>query len=227
MTDIFQKNSGKEIKVSLTTANKYMTKLKSHQSSEKEPTDPYAAAYGRRGRKNNASTVSATTDVSVIFNKYVAAEPFVLEELIPSIEKELAEHFTSIRDTFLKNRRIGWDISMIKNSIFATNGASGIDHILSKIDHLNSLKTDYQQLLKSLSGRTYALAYFNAHAKAVASGTTPSETTMDAWNKTELEQQIKTVNRQINELETQRDRLNASTDVTIHLSDESLEILGI
>lgn len=225
MSDIFQKISGREIKVSLTTANKYMTKLKAHQSNEKIPDDPYGSSY-RRGKKGVTFTASATTDVSNIFNKYVASETFILQDVLSPMEQELNAHFESTRDAFIKNRRIGWDISMIKNAIFSTNGVSGIDYILSKIDHLNSLKTEYQQLVKTLSGKTHVLASFAAFIKTHESGTS-SDTMMDAWDKDELQKQVKDINKQINDLETMRDKLNATTDVVIRLSDESLEILGI
>jgi prefoldin subunit 5 len=124
--------------------------------------------------------------------------------------------------------KIGWDIAMIRNAIFAANGIAGIDFILSNIDHLNILKSDAQQILKKLTGKTDPLIEFALYKKAIASkDETPTFAAIDIWNKDEIDDLIKKINRQIAQLETQRDKLNTETIVTLHLSDESIEVLGI
>ncbi|VBB18978.1 hypothetical protein YASMINEVIRUS_1510 [Yasminevirus sp. GU-2018] len=225
-TQVDTRTDTKNITVSLTTANKYMTRLKTHQSSENKVEDPYG--YSRR-REKATPTTPANVNIARILTKYgqMKQENSDLDSRDFSMMKsEIQTTVESVKASVEVRRRVSWDITQIKNVIFRTNGLVGIDTILSKLDHLNSIKKEISESLKKLTESCKTDVDLNSMLLAQIKTDDP-ERSVDVWDKTSLQESIKAINRRINQLESERDKLNATTLVTIELSPASIDILGI
>lgn len=225
LDDLFVTKDGREITISLSTANKYMTKLKSHQSAEREEVTP---SYGRR--KPVGTNVPAKTSVTKILMRNIHSENdnFQSAHILGTIDEEIKTESQKIVSAYTKTKRVFWDITTLKNKIFYTNGYKGIDTILSKLDLLQSLKSDFASLNKNLEGshdlNLLVKMYNKSNSEANSSA---RDITVDAFNKQNVQATLKAINQLVTILETERDKLNSTTDVTVFLSNDSLEILGL
>jgi exonuclease VII small subunit len=225
LEQILENKDGKTVTVSLTAANKFMTKLKTHQSSEKETEDTWGSSRRSKSRASNA--VQAKTSVKKILMKNCEKNDTGIHlnhTERTEINDSIADQTKSVVNAYTQNKRIFWDITTIKNKIFYTNGLKGIDTILSKIELLNSMKSELSTINKSLEGKHDLDILLKLYNRSVDDHV---DITVDSFDKDDVNKTIKKINQMINELETERDKLNATTDITVFLSTESLEILGL
>lgn len=225
LEQILENKDGKNVTISLTAANKFMTKLKTHQSSEREPEDTWGSS--RRSRSKTTNSVQAKTSVKKILMKHCEKSDtgiVVNDQTRQQINETIANDTKNAVNAYTQNKKIFWDITMIKNKIFFTNGVKGIDTILSKIELLNLMKSELSTINKSLEGAHDLDILLKLYNRSIDDH---SDINVDAFEKKNVGETVKKINQLINELETERDKLNATTDITVFLSNESLEILGL
>lgn len=210
----FTKNR-REFKVNLTAANKYMTKLKSHQSSNVSTVDQW-------GRKTKVANGPVTRlNITQLMVKYMQSPEN--SQLTSDIESSRKYQ----QDQAETSRSVSLDISMLKNAIFRANGLGEIDSVLTEIDYLTNLKTEYNQIIKGCGEDIDVNQSMQMMKKSYETSNTYQQVEVNIWNRTELMNEIKKINKRINELEMKRDKLNATTEVTVFLSEKSVEVLGI
>jgi metal-responsive CopG/Arc/MetJ family transcriptional regulator len=142
------------------------------------------------------------------------------------------------------------DYTELKNEIYKKNTVIGVADVLSQVEQLTELKRFYERLLGSFKGTTVEIlkqehiermVEYNQKEKTERlAQLSRSNGYMDSSlgipslgmayspvEKTVLEEKIKGVNRALEDLETRRDYLNASNQITVELSTVSCDILGL
>lgn len=142
------------------------------------------------------------------------------------------------------------DYTQLKNEIYKKNTIIGVADVLSQVEQLTELKRFYEHLLGSFKGTTVEvlkkehierMMEYNKKEKderaqrlSLSSGYLDSSISVPSLSmtyspveKSALEEKIKDVNRALEELETRRDYLNASNQITLELSVVSCDILGL
>lgn len=220
---LFENKDGKTITISLTTANKFLTKLKTHQSSEKETNE---VSWGSN-RKNKSNNIAPKISINKILMKYDNKDDHnIYYDDKNKITDDINYATKSVVDSYVKDKRIFWDITTIKNTIFFTNGQKGIDTILSKIELLNLMKSELSNIRKSLDGSQDFDLLIKMYKRSKDNNNNEN-INVDTFDKNNVQDTIKKINSMINELENKRDKLNATTEIEVFLSNDSLEILGI
>lgn len=210
-----------EIEVNLSTAQKYLTKLKSHQKSVSGMTESWNS-----GRRRQVSTVNyATMDVSNIA-KMTDLEKFCADVNLAA---------DKIKEDRKSLRNISYDIINIKNAVHRQNSKLGLDDILSSIDFLNAELSNWKTI-ESHSKNYVNLAEahqlktsFDTAKTESNNGKTPVYPTMcvSIYDAATIKNKIKFVTERIHSLEEARDKINVNTSIKVKVSKQSLETLGI
>lgn len=210
-----------EIEINLSTAQKYLTKLKSHQKSVSGMSDSYGS-----GRRSQASSVNyATLDVSNIA-KITDMEKFCVDVNVQA--DKVKEERNSLRN-------ISYDIINIKNLVHKQNSKIGLDEILSSIDFLNAELTNWKTIesasknFLNISGASQLKTAFDTAKAESNNGKTPIYPTMyvSIYDSITIKNKIKLVTERIHFLEESRDKLNVNNLIKVKLSTQSIETLGI
>jgi hypothetical protein len=151
--------------------------------------------------------------------------------------------------SYVSEHVIANDYTELKNEIYKKNTVIGVADVLSQVEQLTKLKRFYERLLRSFKDTTVEvlkqehidrmveynqkekaerLVRLTSHNYLDSSISVPSlNMTYSPVEKVVLEEKIKGVNRALEDLETRRDYLNASNQITVELSVVSCDILGL
>jgi hypothetical protein len=161
----------------------------------------------------------------------------------------LAGFMEETKRSYVSEHVVTNDYTELKNEIYKKNTVIGVADVLSQVEQLTKLKRFYERLLGSFKGTTVEvlkeehihrmmeynqkekaerLARMTSHNYLDSSINVPSlNMTYSPVEKAVLEEKIKAVNRALEDLETRRDYLNASNQITVELSVVSCDILGL
>lgn len=175
-----------------------------------------------------------------------------LEENMATFTNAMEE----IKKRYVSSQVVQNDYNFLKNEIYKKNSIIGIADVLTHVEQLTELKRFYERLYgyfkssvvevlkeehirrmiefnsKEKEERAAALSLITGRSSYVdssySSSSVPSlSMTYSPVEKSALEEKIKDVNRALEELETRRDYLNASNQITLELSVVSCDILGL
>jgi cell division septum initiation protein DivIVA len=189
-----------ELKFNLNRGQKYLTKLKK-----------YISEFPLK------NAVYTTTNEKLV-NSGVEKMRILLNEMKTEYDNYLNEKFTLQKD-----------LNVLKQSIFTANVNSSLSEILTEIEYCNFqintlVKTSKEIHNIQLNDDTdISNTIERIRSSYVSNSGYFSEPLVLS---TDLEQKIKNLRKQVNELENKRDKLNANTEVCIEVSQKCLEILG-
>ena len=193
---------------SLTKAQKLLTKLKKYvdQIRNKEPQYFYSIS---------------SSDIA----KYES-----VDNILEKINKDRGE----LKCTFETNLTVTHDFFKLKTLVQTQNAISGINVILSDIEYYQQLQKKYETYLSSYTQDVRLVTrgdieYILQECQSENKNNSWSNTTVNttSFDKTELEIQLKSINHKLDKLETERDKLNATVNITIELSNQVSSYLGL
>lgn len=148
------------------------------------------------------------------------------ENGIDSIKKQKMEQLQN----FYRYYKLETDMLALKNLIYKKNGEAKMDAILSRIDLLNALKQQYQQIVfnEAFNKKNVNDLELDDITKIASSLPTDyASLNIEFYSKDEITKLTKAISKEVNKLETERDYLNATTELTIELFQENVELLGL
>ena len=191
------------IKLNLNKAHKVLTKMKKEL--------PTLAEF------KNLSTVNINRSTAFNLNN---------ENGLETIRKQKVEQLNN----FYRYYKLETDMLALKNLIYKKNGEVKMDAILSRIDLLNALKQQYQQLSFSEAFNTKNLNELQSDDITKVASSLPTDyasLNVEFYSKDEITKLTNAISKEVNKLETERDFLNATTELTIELFPENVELLGL
>ena len=105
-----------------------------------------------------------------------------------------------------------------------------MDLILSRIDLLNALKLQYQLISYEGCHNSKSISEIQLEdISRIASSVSTDYLTLNIvfYPKEEISKIINSISKEVNKLETERDYLNATTELSIELYKENVELLGL
>ena len=200
-------NSVYETEFNLSTAQKYLTKLKSHQKTS---------------LAGSQQPLADTADTARVQNSEL-----YMRNVTNSVNK--------IRAARVENRNISYDIVNIKNAVHKLNSKVGIDELLSSIDFLNAELSSWKAIERATQNYTYcddAPILKTAFDKAVNdsnSGKTPQYPNMyvTAYSPTLIADKTKLITEALNKMEEKRDTINVNNKIKVKISENSKKVLGL
>jgi hypothetical protein len=215
------------VRMTLTTAQKYMNKLKCAQgSSSNKPKGRRGAAayaaYGFEAELYGTTATGSTIDFTSASTLKPTSDSFV---------SHIQERIATAREARDKRFVVSYDIIVLKDALFAKNAERGISQILSQIDFINAQLADLKSLLSSsaLAVQTSDIDMITLLYKMnnMGSITVAKPVTVAVYSQVELKKLIKNLTKTLTELEEKRDKLNATSHITIPLSSFSRAELGL
>lgn len=217
------------INENLIRAQKHMTKLK--DSIDKFVVQPH-------GKKMKVKYVP---DACLNLNTICLVAPDV-----GAFQNEVVRKTKDAQNEFYKYIKIVEDIENIKLAIHTKNTEVGINKILSKITHLSVIKNYYKSMLESIAQNNkpkdnnyrpdisttygpYSVGEVGSLYDKIktADGQKIVNYTVKIFEADELDSKLRNINKQIELLENDRDKLNATTNVEYQVSAESYSLLGL
>ena len=218
----FTNDQYRTMEMNLVTASKYLTKLKQESNNKEE--DEYS--YGRRKGKSqtNFQTNLNMEDILVSNLKSIDnVDDITLQDIhteyIKICEKNISNHH--------RRYQLSRDITKLKDAIHRANAINNIDGILSELEYLQSVKSDFSKIFKKSSDTFITNANDIAKCVNIYKNNQAHEINIDIWNKEKIREQIKGLNRKIAQLESKRDELNIKTKISIQLSEIACDTIGI
>lgn len=213
-------NYENEVEFNLSTAQKYLTKLKSHQKS----------LNSTSSRSRNHSY-----DLWEVTQSHVDTSEIAKIHNLENFKINTNAAVEKIQNSRTDVRSISYDIINIKNEVHKKNSSVGIDIVLSSIDFLNAELSDWKSMEKTCDKFT---PYTDAHLLKIAfdlakdesnNGKTPMIPSMcvSIYPPNVIATKIKIITEAINKLEEQRDTLNVNTKIKIKISDKAKKVLGL
>jgi hypothetical protein len=199
----------KSYKFNLVKAQKLLSKLKSYMDKNKN-TVINESNYFYNISKNTISLHNENKDI------------------IEKINKKNSE----LREKFVDFNRLMVEFYKFKNVIHKKNSEIGLDDILTDIDYLTGLKKIYENYvnhddnLEEITEKHIEIIRKDSENEIqYRSDYKTFETS--CFNLDEIKDKIKKINKELEELETQRDSKNAVVIVEIKFCDFTCDILGI
>ena len=128
------------------------------------------------------------------------------------------------------------DLKNLKESVYSTNSSIGLSKILTKIDILTEEKNLYIQIRDNLKSNKLTYNMDQAYNLFIDFITDKNkefdvekynEINLRIFNVDDLEDKISDYTYQIEKLENERDKLNASTTISFEFSQDALKVLGL
>lgn len=217
----------KDVRMTLSKAQKYLSKLKAHQGSASSASSAYDYGYAVSSRRSKRPGAGLATITSVLdLTAATRAKPTF--EDFKDYRKKLQDDALA---KYTERCVVSVDISNLKDELFAQNSKCGVSKILTEIDFLNAQLTRLKQFLTSATSATCKtdaeLEYlYNKNSKSL-SETYNSSTTWSVFAEDELKAQIKLLSKKVTDLEFERDKRNALNHITVKLSSFSREVIGL
>lgn len=216
------------VRMTLKTAQNYMTKLKGAQGSgtRVKTKSRRAGLYGSYGL-DSYSGGGSTSSASLDFLSQSTLEP-TFETFSAHIQKSVAAAHEERDKRFV----VSYDIIVLKDALFAKNAERGVSHLLSKIDFVNAQLADLKSLMQSSTAAiqlsdTEMLKLLYTKNNTVGVATVQKPITVAVYPKDLLKKEISKLTRMLKELEDNRDKLNATSHITVLLSAYSRSELGL
>lgn len=133
-----------------------------------------------------------------------------------------------LENNFIKYNLLSHNITLLRNKLYYMNGQIGLDNILSNIDLLTALKSQYVTMLKAQ--RTAAsilhideltdkfMTELKLNNIAISYNNNLSNTIL-FYNDKDLQEKVNLLSKEITALESKRDHLNATERITVPLYD--------
>ncbi len=217
------------MEVNLNTAHKYLSKLKAHQNSQKKTKEQ----SNRYSRYNS----SEQTDK---FNGVLSCENVLLYGgSNQEIKSKILDRIQEYKNTHKETRAVSLDIIKIQQAIHKANVQTGVDEHLGLVGWYNAEIAELKECLKEMDGSSKSqvddlenfiekfIKYSEKEKEIGTSMNVTIETSIHAFDKEELNQSIKQLQKSIAELEDKIMAINATTKVRLELGPKSLEVLGL
>lgn len=191
------------VKLNLNKAQKMLTKMKKE--------------LPHLGESKNLGSLSLSRSSAVNLNH---------ENGVQAVKNIMNEHLQN----FYKYYKLETDMLALKNLIYKKNGEVKMDTILSRIDLLNALKAQYQQISYSDSYNAKSISELKQQDITRVAESLPTDylsLNVIFYPQDEITKIINSISKEVNKLETERDYLNATTELTIELYKENVELLGL
>lgn len=191
---------------SLTKAQKLLVKLKKYVDQLKNKEPEYFYSVGES-----------------VIAKY---------ESVDNILAKLSTDRENLRDTFKNNLTVTRDFFKLKTLVQTENALVGINVILSDIEYLQQLQKKYESYKHEFGGNVRVvnradIEYILQECQKEERSYSHTTINTSVFDKAEIESELKTISRQLDKLESKRDQLNATTNITIELSNTVSEYLGL
>jgi hypothetical protein len=204
ISDIYDLSDSKEYTINLNRAQKYITKLKTHQNAGVKLVECSIDLFSLARSKNESNYLDT---ISRLSNEYINSR---------------------------KERRIiSYDIIRLKEALHKQNVLLELDNLLSLHSFLNAelVETKYM-LTRTVNiplNKNNLEELKDAHKNINVPDQNNTLSSMDVaiYNKSELENTIIIVAKKIEQIETKRDKLNNNTNLTVSLTKLSSDILGL
>jgi hypothetical protein len=208
-----------DVKLKLTKAQKLLTKLKVYVDKNKA-VDFSANLYFYNINRGNIDMKKESNE----------------------IYEDIKNKNDSLNKKFVDLNILMNDFVLLKNKIHKTNSIIGLDDVLSEIEFLSQLKKNYELYLESFEAVCYKqidvadIEYLKEKdaekEKSTSSYPYGSSVTAVTYNttifdKAQINESIKKINKRMDLLETKRDYLNATSEIELSLSQTSLDVLGL
>ncbi len=219
-------NCEHEVEFNLSTAQKYLAKLKSHQKSTTNTTpQPYGYRSSRRHQPMDLSSQYSVVDTFNVAQVNNADD----------YKSKVGALVSKTMDARNETRSISYDIINIKNAVHKVNSSNGIDEILSTIDFLNAELSGWRSIQKTSNNITFSgdsLILKAAFDKAISdsnNGKSPEIPCMNVsvYSEDHVTTKIKLLTEALNKLEEKRDTLNVNTKIKVKISSHSKNVLGL
>lgn len=197
----------------LVRAHKYLEKLKSTLKSPKTSRYTLPVAYQPK----------------VLVNFYNLALVSKLISIYGNFQKESEELKSAIEDRI----NVMKDLKNLKELVYSTNASSGLSKILTTMDILNEERNTYNLVRESINNGNMIYDsdklndLFNNFNTEKAEGDKFNQISIRIYEPKEVKSKIMELTNQIEKLENERDKLNATTTITFPFSQSSLRILGL
>lgn len=206
-------------KFNLSKAQKYLDKLKTNISN------PVPVRRGRRAYDYTNSENKYYIGVNEI-NNLVGSE----QELTNNYN-QMVKDSVDVVETKLAIMK---DYKKFKNWVYTLNAKSGLSDVLTQIDLLQEEKNIWTQIKSSMESQTFlpdnkfGELYNKLSTEGIRySSTELSELKLRIYNLDELKEKLRKINVELEEMETRRDQLNASTMIEFNFHKKTLDLLGI
>ncbi|CAH6420998.1 Hypothetical protein KVN_LOCUS97 [uncultured virus] len=148
---------------------------------------------------------------------------------------QINENIFQIRSEFFSRLQLKQDLNNLKLTVYRKNTEIGLDKILSKMDYLMEMKNLYQNMLLQLKKDNFynldkmssIFKNYNRKIENESNNSVSENISVRVYEIEELHKNIKEICKNIEQLENERDKLNATTFIDIELSSVALETLGI
>lgn len=154
-----------------------------------------------------------------------------------SSEEELKENYNKkINNVVLElesKLNLIKDYKNLKNTIYTENTKCGINNILTKIDLLEEEKNIYESFISSIKDDDVKflsdnkIGYLYEKLKSLTENDLIDTIKLRIFNLEKLKEKVKLINKELEDLENKRDRLNANTNITFTFYKETLNLIGL
>jgi len=213
------------LRMTLSTAQKYLSKLKAAQGS--------GSAKGRKAQQLGwYGSPDSSSDWTTPHSTLDFTSASTMKPTYDIFTKHVEEQISAARQKYDQRFVISYDISVLKDAIFAMNAECGVSLILSQIEFFNAqvanLKNVLKKTLTSIQPTDFDTIKFLYLKNSSSDATTTSKSiNVATFSSIEINDKIKKLTRKLSDLEAQRDKLNATRHITVLLSAFSRAELGL
>lgn len=209
----------------LVKAQKYLDKLEQYIKRDR------SAGSGRRGGRIAHSTYGDTFNpkTSINLNQLV-----LLSTDNDKVHEMFDKEAKKARSELQSRLNILRDLRYLKDLVYTTNAKIGLSDILTKKSLLEEEKQIYEQvrnLCDSLnltkSSLSVILSNYISEKEKEEGGNSFANIQFRVYGQEELDDTIVDYVRQIEILDTERDKLNATTVIEFQFSPDTLKVLGL
>lgn len=219
--------------VTLATLLKMISSLKQHQAGESN-------LYSNKKKKKSARDYDGWSSVPDSFYKTprtIDLTQIILknagDQMLEKTQVDFDEKVTETKRGYLSTEQISYDIGQLEIELRKANVTCGIHKIVMTLEFVSSSLTMLGQLLSESDKSNFnvgdVVSAYNSYvtqSKVTVSEYKPSMK-VNVYNTKDLESKIKKLKSLKEKLTSKRDMLNNTTKVDVHLSKDSMEILGL
>lgn len=206
-------------KFNLSKAQKYLEKLKTVVN------DHVLNKRNNRRWGDNNESAKVYISVSDIYN-LVSSEQELIDNYRNLVNESLDAYDTKL--IFLQ------DFKALKNMVYTLNAKCELSYVLTQIDLLQEEKNMLNQIKTGMEGISYLpesklgeLYNRLTNENITVSNSDLSVFKLKIHNYEDIKQKLRLVNIKLEELETKRDQLNATTTMEFSFHKKTLDLLGI
>lgn len=155
---------------------------------------------------------------------------YVTPKLLSTNKGVLNSEKTRLEINFITYYLLKNDMTLLRNKLYNSNGEYKLDDILSKIDILKELKTQYLSLTKNTKITQLRIENIDDTLIQTLSSdmyTANVQQQVTYYNVQRLEEIIDRLSKDITKLENKRDHINATKKIDIELTLATCNIIGL